>query len=108
MKQLATDGHYQVDSTVLNKLQEQFVAGFATSDEVEAEIKRVYLNDGYVIDPHTAVASHVTHQYQQQSHDTTPTVIVSAASPYKFPETVYHALTNPKLVKAGFCSSTVT
>ena len=101
MKQLATDGHYQVDSTVLNKLQEQFVAGFATPDEVEAEIKRVYLNDGYVIDPHTAVASHVTHQYQQQSHDTTPTVIVSTASPYKFPETVYHALTNQKVSQIG-------
>lgn len=101
MKQLSTNGHYQVSPAVFAKLQQQFAAGYATPDEVEAEIKRVYLNDGYVIDPHTAVASHVTYQYQQQSRDTTPTVIVSTASPYKFPETVYHALTNQQVKQSG-------
>ncbi|AWD63023.1 threonine synthase [Limosilactobacillus reuteri] len=101
MHQLVTNGRYQISNDVLNKLHQQFIAGFATPKKVEEEIKRVYENDSYVIDPHTAVASYVTNQYQQKSNDQTPTIIVSTASPYKFPETVYHALTSHKTIKNG-------
>ena len=46
-----------------------------------------------MIDPHTAVGSFVARSYQKETGDQTPMIIVSTASPYKFPETVYHALT---------------
>lgn len=94
MNKLQTTGKYTISSTVKATLDNLFAAGFATETEVENEIKRIYEHDHYTIDPHTAVASFVTNQYQKSTHDQTPTVIISTASPYKFPETVFHALTS--------------
>lgn len=97
MSKLNKEGAYQVNKHVLNKMNDIFVAGFATGDEVKQEIRRVYENSFYVIDPHTAVASFVTKKYQKQTNDKTPTIIVSTANPYKFPETVYSALTKKEV-----------
>ena len=47
------------------------------------------------MDPHTAVASHVLRQYQAETGDRTPTVIVSTASPYKFAGDVLAAIAGP-------------
>lgn len=101
MAALDHDGSYQVTAEVKAQLDQQFAAGFASQDDVIAEIKRVYDNDSYVIDPHTAVASFVTKQYQAKSDDHTPTIIVSTASPYKFPETVLTALTGKEPAVGG-------
>lgn len=101
MDDLNKKGNYTINSTVKAKLDKLFAAGFATESEVEDEIKRIYETDHYTIDPHTAVASFVTKKYQQASSDQTPTVIVSTASPYKFPETVFHALTGKKIAQKG-------
>lgn len=101
MDQLAQEGHYQVNSVIKAQLDRQFAAGFATQDQVVQEIHQVYKADGYLIDPHTAVASFVTKQYQASHSDKTPTVIVSTASPYKFPETVYKAITEQAVSTPG-------
>lgn len=101
MDQLVQEGHYQVNSVIKAQLDRQFAAGFATQDQVVQEIHRVYKADGYLIDPHTAVASFVTNQYQASHNDKTPTVIVSTASPYKFPETVYKAITGQAVSTPG-------
>ncbi|MCL2387716.1 MAG: threonine synthase [Defluviitaleaceae bacterium] len=65
-----------------------FVGFYATEQEVQAAIKKVYSEHGYLIDPHTAVA-HVAHQKYNKSEKT---VIVSTASPYKFAKTVMTSL----------------
>src|SRR5699024_11214300 len=57
--------------------------------------------DRYVIDPHTAVGSFVANQYQKKNGDQTPMVIVSTASPYKVPETVYEAITGVSSMQTG-------
>lgn len=101
MNQLTQRGHYQVSGEVFTKLQKNFAAGFATEEEVKSEIKRVYNYDRYVIDPHTAVGSFVANQYQKKTGDQTPMVIVSTASPYKFPETVYEAITGGPSMQTG-------
>ena len=101
MQQLSEDGSYSVSSDIKAKLDQTFAAGFATQDEVRSEIKRIYTDDGYLIDPHTAVASYVAHQYRQKQHDSTPNVIVSTASPYKFPETAIYALNDQKTAVTG-------
>lgn len=93
MHQLNIEGHYMVNPTVKAKLDQTFAAGFANQQHVQNEISRIYRHDGYVIDPHTAVASAVTKEYQDVSGDSTTTVIISTASPYKFPETVLAAIT---------------
>lgn len=101
MNQLTQRGHYQVSGEVFTKLQKNFAAGFATEEEVKSEIKRAYNYDRYVIDPHTAVGSFVANQYQKKTGDQTPMVIVSTASPYKFPETVYEAITGGPSMQTG-------
>lgn len=96
MHQLTQNGHYSIDPTIKNQLDQKFAAGFATQPQVLSEIKRAYVNDDYLIDPHTAVASYVSKQYQRESNDLTPNIIVSTASPYKFPETVIQAINGQK------------
>ena len=93
MERLQNDGCYQVAPTAKDKLDQAFAASFATQAQVASEIKYVYETSGYLIDPHTAVGSFVARSYQKETGDQTPMIIVSTASPYKFPETVYHALT---------------
>lgn len=101
MQALDKAGHYKVSEAVFNQLQQIFASGYAEEEQVEAEINRLYQLDGYVIDPHTAVGSFVTKQYHEQTGDTTPTIINSTASPYKFPETVYHAITGKQVDAKG-------
>ena len=46
----------------------------------------------YLIDPHTAVAFDVLDQYRAETGDTTPALVVSTASPFKFCDSVLGAL----------------
>lgn len=48
----------------------------------------MYRENGYLIDPHTAVAYKVYEDYRRETGDNTPTVIASTASAYKFAESV--------------------
>ena len=92
MDALVTKGEYTLagaDKDILDL----FAAGFATEDETAAEIKRVYDENKYIEDPHTAVASAVYEAYVQKTDDHTPTVIASTASPYKFPRVAVSAVT---------------
>ena len=66
MDALVTKGEYTLadaDKDILDL----FAAGFATEDETAAEIKRVYDEDKYIEDPHTAVASAVYEAYVQKT-----------------------------------------
>ena len=45
-----------------------------------------------MIDTHTAVAAGVYDKYVKDTNDTTPTVIASTASPYKFTRSVMDAI----------------
>ena len=60
--------------------------------ETAEEIAQVYRDCGYVIDTHTAVASKVYRKYREETKDTTPVVIASTASPYKFARAVVCAI----------------
>ncbi|WP_295731454.1 threonine synthase [uncultured Limosilactobacillus sp.] len=104
MDQLNQSGSYQISSSVLGKLSATFNAGFATQKQVLQEIDKIYAQNSYAIDPHTAVASFVARQYQSQHRDDTPMVIVSTASPYKFPETVYKAITGKEIATSGLAA----
>lgn len=92
MGQLAVNGEYKLDA-VNQEILDLFAAGFATEDETVAEIKRVYDENSYIEDPHTAVASAVYQAYRKETGDVRPTVIVSTASPYKFPVVAVEAVT---------------
>lgn len=65
-------------------LLKDFAADWASEDETKKAIHETFKNEGYLIDPHTAVARSVYDKYTRKTRDNTPTVIISTASPYKF------------------------
>lgn len=69
-----------------------FEAGWADEDETREAIATFFDLDDYVLDTHTAVAVSVYNEYQAETEDTTTSVIVSTASPYKFACDVYNAV----------------
>lgn len=69
-----------------------FDSGSATDEETLATIKKVYEADGYMLDPHTAVAKCVYDKYRAKTGDATVSIIVSTAAPHKFPEAVMQAV----------------
>ena len=94
MSNLSENGIYMISEDMKAGL-EKFVGGYATEDDTAAAIRRIYEEEGYVIDPHTAVAAHVYNAYRAESGDNTPAVIASTASPFKFENSVMHALGEP-------------
>ncbi|MQN00948.1 MAG: threonine synthase [Lachnospiraceae bacterium] len=91
MKELREDGRYTITPEMRENLSD-FYGNFADQKETSAEIKRLYDDTGYVIDPHTAVASAVYQKYLKETGDDKPVVIASTASPYKFTRTVMTAI----------------
>lgn len=91
MDELKKDGRYTITKDMEEKLS-QFYGGYATEEDTAKAISSLYESDGYVIDPHTAVARSVYEGYRKATGDTTPTVIVSTASPFKFETSVLKAL----------------
>lgn len=100
MNQLQQTGKYQITPEMHAKM-DSFVSGFAAEKEVEQEINRVFHENHYAIDPHTAVASKVVRNLQELTDDSKPTVILATASPYKFPETVLKAITGQSAQETG-------
>lgn len=93
MKQLSEKGGYTVSGSLLASIQQDF-AGFWTSEnQCQMTIHDMYMENGQLIDPHTAVAVAALDQYRQTSGDTRPAVVLSTASPYKFCTSVLTALT---------------
>lgn len=91
MYELYSSGHYSADKSMM-KFMSDFTGGFASEYENLENIKRVYKESGYIIDPHTSVASSVYEKYKNESHDDTKTLIAATASPYKFAKSVMGAI----------------
>lgn len=94
MQSLQQTGSYQVSADVLAKIRESFAYGCADDTAVAAEIKAQYETHGYLCDTHTAVAFKVAKEYTTASGSTVPMVVLSTASPFKFPCSVLEALGN--------------
>ncbi len=92
MKHLSTHGRYQIPRDALDQLQSLFYGGFADHQETSLAIREAYQKDGYLIDPHTAVGYSVLKKYREETGDTTPVVLASTASPFKFNRAVLEAL----------------
>ena len=109
MAQLSAEGRYDVGEAVHAKIAEQFYAACCDDDGTRARIAKIWKENGYLIDTHTAVAADVLEQYRAQTGDGTPAVIVSTASPFKFAADVCTALgaeagDDPLAALSGFCS----
>lgn len=91
MHALNTKGCYSVDADFLEKAS-LFFGGYADESATAETIKNFFNHCGYLMDPHTAVANKVYDDYLAKTNDTTPAVILSTASPYKFGHAVYESI----------------
>ena len=92
MKQLNERGHYKVSDELLKKLKAEFSCGCCDDAAAAETIGRLWAEENYLCDPHTAVAWNVAEQFGKTCSDGAPVVVLSTASPYKFPAAVLSAL----------------
>ncbi len=87
MESLEKNKQYEVNDSMKKGLSE-FWACYANMDETNAAIGRMYRENGYLMDTHTAVGYKVYEDYRNETGDQTVTVIASTASAYKFADSV--------------------
>ena len=92
MKQLNTEGTYQVSKDVADRVREMFFGTWIDEQETVDTIGRVHNDFEYLIDPHTAVAWRAAEKYRLLSSDDSYIVVLSTASPYKFCSTVLEGI----------------
>ena len=92
MQALAAAGRYTVSQAVADAIRAEFACGFCTDAGGAATIGRMFRENSYLMDTHTAVAYTVLQAYRARTGDRTPTVVASTASPFKFCASVLHAL----------------
>ncbi len=92
MKQLNENGSYQVPESLLAKIQAEFWADYCDDDGAQKIMGKVWAEYGYVCDPHTASGWAAAENYVNQTGDNSAMVVLSTASPYKFPEAVLKAI----------------
>ena len=90
MNDLDTKGRYELNEKAKAKLLSEFVGGVATPEETETEMRRMREACGYLLDPHTAVATCVAKKLGYPKAGV-PCVVAATATPYKFPETCRRA-----------------
>lgn len=100
MAELNNSGMYEVDENTKNEVKSNFFGGFCDDSETAETIKKVFDNNGYLMDTHTAVGYNVYMQYKEKTGDETPAVIASTANPYKFNGAVLSAV-KPELDLSG-------
>ena len=91
MERLSSGGAYDCRD-LMRVIGDGFYSGRCGEKETLAEIRHIFDEYGYCIDPHTAVAMHVCEEYQKTSGDNGVTVVLSTASPFKFTDAVLRAL----------------
>ncbi|MDN6639242.1 MAG: threonine synthase [Tetragenococcus sp.] len=104
-KQLMDDLNEKGTYTITPEMKEglsDFFADFASEEETAETIRKMYEDGAYVIDPHTAVASCVAEKYPND--EKIPTVVLSTASPYKFPQAVLQAINKENIAAEGFAA----
>ena len=92
MNKLNTEGSYKVAEDVFAKIEAEFDAGCCDDSHAADTINKLWKDENYLCDTHTAVAVRVYEDYRARTGDETPTVIASTASPFKFCRSVIEAL----------------
>ena len=92
MQQLNEEGTYEVPEDLLAKLRALFWAGCCDDAGAKAAIGSVWREHHYLCDTHTAVAWDVAQQYKKENADHNAVVVLSTASPYKFPAAVLEGI----------------
>ena len=102
MTSLSKDGVYKISDEVKAKLDAEFFGGCCDDEGTKSTIAKMFKEYNYLCDTHTAVAVNVYDQYVEKTGDTTPTVIASTASPYKFAASVLPAVYDGEMPETEF------
>ena len=92
MADLNTQGFYTVPEAMKDAIQAEFWAAYCDDARAAEVMGRVYQDLGYLCDPHTAAGWAAAEDYIAQTGDNRPMVVLSTASPYKFPVAVLSAI----------------
>lgn len=92
MGELKEKGAYQVPQPLLEKIQSIFWSGCCDDAATKEAIGALWRQHGYLADTHTAVAWQVAQDYKAACPAHAPVVVLSTASPYKFPAAVLEGL----------------
>jgi threonine synthase len=87
MGMLAAQGYFSLDKSERDFLVD-FEAGWADDEMARSEIAKVWKDERILVDPHTAVALSVAESVDSSR----PMVVVSTASPFKFPSACLEAI----------------
>lgn len=91
MNDLSEKGEYALPDGLRKKL-DKFEAYSLDDEATERTIRQEFEKDGYLIDPHTAVALGAAEKHIAEKNDGLKTVVVSTASPFKFADAVSDSL----------------
>ena len=94
MQQLNENGFYSLPEALKDAVQKEFHADCCSDEQAREVIGRVWRDNHYLCDPHTAAGWYAAEQYRKERVDNRPMVVLSTASPYKFPAAVLQALGN--------------
>ncbi|MCL2112047.1 MAG: threonine synthase [Clostridiales bacterium] len=89
---LEENGVYDVGAEAKSSFSSDFYGGYAEMAMSHVSLARLWREESYLMDTHTAVAYAVYMDYRARTGDTAKTLIASTASPYKFAGSVAGAL----------------
>lgn len=89
---LKTDGKYEISDGVKAQIKDLFYGGCCDDVKTKETIHSTYKKFGYLADTHTSVALNVCDAYIEKTGDTTPVIVASTASPFKFSKAVLSAV----------------
>lgn len=92
MRELRENGKYKAPDDIMQSIHDVFWQGFCDDENTKKAIGKAYDEYGYLCDTHTAVAWDVAQQYKLANPDHNHVVILSTASPYKFPAAVLEGI----------------
>lgn len=91
MTSLETQGEYTLPEEYRGAFSD-FKGQYASEEETQEEIEAVYESEGYLMDTHTAVASKALRKAKEGGLESKASVVVSTASPFKFPVAVLESI----------------
>ncbi len=92
MAELSKKGVYAIPEEALRKIREDFDAGWTDEETCARTIRETFEKYHYLIDTHTSVALAAVQTGRDGGSKGAPVVVLSTASPFKFPAAVLSAL----------------
>ena len=101
MADLQREGVYTAPDRLMDEMRAHFSAGCADDARALQTIGRVWREQGYLMDTHTAVAWSVMEDFKAREDNGWVNVVLSTASPYKFSRDVLSAISDAQ-PESGF------